>query len=153
MSKLDDFLINFIIPHEAVYARGHYGDNNHIIIECVPGDDGGRTYAGIDEASHPHFDFEHPTLEKALEVYREEFTKYHSDSLPDPLCWPFFNCQINCGFSRARRILAKSKTAQEFLENQEQFYKDLVIAHPRLQKFIRGWLQRTKDLREYLRLS
>jgi lysozyme family protein len=142
--------ITFILKWECVFARGHYGDYNHVICENVAGDDGGVTYAGIDKSSHPHFNFAHPTLDAAKDVYFSEWTSEGIEAMSDKLGEAYFNCAVNCGLGRAKQFKAKATDASAFIDEQEGFYKRLAAARPSLKKFLAGWLNRTTDLRKYL---
>jgi len=144
--------ITFILSHECVFAKGHYGDYARVICENVPGDSGGTTFAGIDKASHPHFDFQHPTLEAAKAVYFSEWQAEGIESMEAALGECFFNCAVNCGIGRARKIHLKAKDAISFIDAQEAFYRSLVANRPSLKKFLNGWMNRTSDLRKYLNL-
>jgi len=143
--------IPFILEHECVYSKGHYGDLNHIIIEDVPGDSGGRTFAGIDESSHPNFNFEHPTLEAAEEVYFAEWTKQGIEDLPANFGESFFDCSVNAGLGRSLKIVkASGRDWRKFNSERILFYRRLAAARPSLRKFLKGWIQRVTDLNDYL---
>lgn len=137
----------FVLRWECVYNK-----SGNIITENVKDDAGKRTFAGIDEASHPHFDYVNPTLEKAMAVYWQEWQKFDCEHYPFPLGEVFFNCTVNCGIGRANKILALSKDARVFLNEQEAFYKRLVAAKPKLKKFLNGWINRIRDLRVFLNI-
>ena len=148
-----EFTSKFIIPHEIVYAKGHYGDVNFGVVENVPGDVGGTTYDGIDKASHPKFDFTHPTLQAALAQYWEEFLAYECDKLPAPLCWVYQDCCVNNGYGAAKKILLQTTDAKEFINLRIAKYKSIAAHNAGDQKFLKGWLARMSDLSSYLKLS
>lgn len=151
--ELKKFLLEFMIPAEAVYAKGHNGDNNYIIIENVAGDSGGRTYAGIDETSHPDFDFGNPSLDKALAVYEEEWITDGCDKMSAPFSYVFFDCCVNAGIGRAKKIAAKTgQNASKFLDERKAFYIRLADSKPSLKKFKTGWCNRVQNIRTYLHL-
>jgi len=122
--------------------------------ENDPDDPGGETNFGIDKRSHPDVDIQHLTKEGAMEIYwREYWVKYGCEWHAEPLGEVFFNACVNCGVGRARAILAATPaphTASAFLEEQAAFYRRLVTARPGLQKFLKGWLNRTEDLRRFV---
>jgi len=97
------------------------------------------------------------TRDKATEIYwREYWVKYECEWLSEPLGEVFFNACVNCGSGRARALLKASSvphTAAGFLDGQEAFYRRLAAARPSLQKFVKGWLNRTEDLRRIVGLG
>ena len=147
------FTTKFVIPHEAVYAKGHYGDNNYIIVENVEGDAGGLTYAGIDKASHPNFDYVHPTVDKAIAAYWIDFVDCGCKALAIPLCWVYFDCCVNNGLSASKKLLAQTNDPHKFNDLRIARYHSIVDNHPNDVKFLRGWLNRVADLNTYLKLS
>lgn len=146
--------IPFIFAHECVFAHGHGGDYRYVIPENVAGDSGGVTKWGIDKSGHPNLSTEqikNLTLEQATSIYYGEWQRYNCDHYAAGLAEAFFNCCVNCGESRANRILAKGiHTGEAFLDEQEAFYRRLADARPSLEKFLTGWLARTNDLRNWI---
>ena len=121
--------------------------------ENVSGDPGGPTHFGIDSASHPGVNVRTLTKQDATEIYFQEWIRNQCEALPQGLGEVYFNACVNCGPGRANRILhdpAYSHTATGFLDGQEAFYRRLVAARPALTKFLKGWLNRTTDLRKFL---
>jgi len=118
-----------------------------------PEDPGGETKFGIDKRSHPDVDIRHLTKEQATEIYwRAYWVKYGCEWLEQPLGEVFFNACVNCGPARARLLLQGLPipwAAGPFLDGQEAFYRRLAAARPPLQKFLKGWLNRTADLRRF----
>jgi hypothetical protein len=146
-------ILKFIFQWECVFKRGHDQDYDYVTWEDVSGDPGGVTKWGVDQRSHPDLDIKNLTQEQATEVYYKGYwLKYGCDNLADKLGEAYFNCCVNCGFGRAKKILEKSKTAAEFMDNQEAFYRGLVDSKPAFSKFLKGWLNRTGDLRKFLKL-
>jgi len=117
-----------------------------------PDDPGGETHYGIDKRSHPDVDIKSLTREAAQRIYWEDYwVKNDCESRSFPLGEVFFNACVNCGAGRARKLLVSSATsAGEFLDNQEAFYHRLVESRPTLRKYLKGWLNRTTDLRKVL---
>jgi hypothetical protein len=64
--------IAFILPHEEEFARGYWGDERFVVVENVPGDDGGLTKYGIDEESHPDVDIANLTRDQAIAIYAKD---------------------------------------------------------------------------------
>ena len=77
--------IEFILPHENDYARGHWGDAAFVITEHVSGDNGGATKYGIDSASHPGINIDALTRPAAIAIYHAEWLSHTLDSLPEKL--------------------------------------------------------------------
>lgn len=122
--------------------------------ENDPDDPGGETNFGIDKRSHPGVDIQRLTPTQATEIYwRDYWVKNGCEWHAPPLGEVFFNACVNCGPGRARTLLQATPaphTASAFLDQQEAFYRRLATARPPLQKFIKGWLNRTGDLRRWI---
>lgn len=118
--------------------------------EDDPSDPGGATRYGIDQRSHPNVDIRHLTEQEAMDIYWNEYwIKCGCDHMDWPMSFIWFNCCVNCGIGRAQKILKISgKDPRKFLDEQEDFYRRLVQDRPRSQKFLKGWLNRTQDLRK-----
>lgn len=117
--------------------------------ENDPDDPGGATRYGIDQRSHPEEDIRNLTAARASEIYwREYWQKYSCAEYRTPLDWILFNACVNCGWSRARKLLKESGAdPRKFLDAQDAFYRRLADARPSSRKFLKGWLRRTADLR------
>src|SRR6202007_182545 len=83
--------IAFVLPHEEEFARGHWGDENFVVSEHVPGDAGGTTKWGIDAASHPGVDVDDLTRDQAITIYNEEWKWRNMDALPEKLAVAMFD--------------------------------------------------------------
>lgn len=150
------FTRGFIFPHECVYAKGHHGDLAHVVTENVDGDPGGLTKWGIDQASHPKVDIAHLDQRQAELIYWDRYWSPASPSLDESgegVGEVIMNCRVNCGMGRATKIIARlpTLTASGFLDEQEAFYRRLVGQSPCYGKFLNGWINRTQDLRKYLK--
>lgn len=118
-----------------------------------PDDPGGTTKFGIDKRSHPQEDIKNLTLERAREIYFVEYWQAGGcEKLPAKLGEVVFNCRVNCGPGRVAKILAITKDASGFVDEQEAFYRRLAAARPKSQKYLKGWLNRTRALRKRLGL-
>ena len=116
-----------------------------------PDDPGGETHFGIDRRSHPGVDIRNLTRDGAQAIYwREYWRRFDCERHAKPLGEVFFNACVNCGAGRARKLLVEAGTADGFLDAQEAFYRRLVEARPVLKKFLKGWLNRTADLRRWI---
>ena len=125
------------------------------VYENDPNDAGGATKYGIDQRSHPNVNIKNLTAEEATDIYWSEYwIKFACDHMDWPMNFIFFNCCVNCGFSRAHKILKLSgDNGSKFLKEQEAFYKRLVDQKPSTKIYLKGWLNRTKDLRKVCVLS
>lgn len=90
--------IQFVLPHEDAYARGHWGDPNFVVTENVDGDAGGLTKYGIDAAGNPGVDIANLTQDGAVAIYRARYWDAHNlDALPDKLAICAFDTYVNGG--------------------------------------------------------
>jgi len=168
--------LEFVLKHETVYAKGHYGDMKFAVSENVSGDAGGLTKFGIDQRSHPNIDIENLTVDQASDIYRDE---YWEGNRCDEMPWPvnavhFDNC-VNMGAKQAVKLLQRTvgshddgvygpatriamkaackvrgaeTVALQICSHKKDFYEKLVKQKPHLEKFKNGWLNRTNNLRE-----
>lgn len=120
-----------------------------ILVENDSADPGGRTFCGLDERSHPKLKFDRLTPRDVCEEYlRGYWIKNECEKLTEPLSSYFYNACVNCGAGRAKKLMTLSKgDAENFLEEQGEFYKGLVQQKPKLRIFLRGWLNRLFELR------
>jgi lysozyme family protein len=142
LSKRFDAMMPFIFKWE-----GETYEND-------PDDPGGPTKYGIDSRSHPGVDIRRLTKEDASAIYYKDYwLRYRCEGYAFKLGECIFNCAVNCGIGRVNKILATgAKTATDFLDEQEAFYRRLVVARPKSQKYLKGWLNRTNALRRLLAL-
>ena len=118
-----------------------------------PDDPGGETNYGIDRRSHPNVDIKNLTRDDARQIYWIEYwVKHRCGEYEAPLGEVFFNACVNCGPGRALKILRTHRTAPDYLDEQEAYYRRLVKATPGSQKFLKGWLNRTRDFRSFLKI-
>jgi len=112
-TKMNDFerSLKFVLEHETVFAKGHYGDYAHAITECEPGDNGGRTRFGLDLASHPELadTLDTMTVEDAGLVYKREYwERAHCYEMPWPLCQVQFDGAVNTGIGQQMKFLQRA---------------------------------------------
>ena len=157
-----DLIIPFVLKWETVFAKGHDGDYKYAVIEKDPDDEGNYvngklvgTKFGIDARSHPEINLKELDVEGAKEIYLKDYwEKFKCESYLYPLGEIIFNCAVNCGFGRVKKILATGvETGDSFLDEQEDFYRRLAAAKPTNQKFLKGWLNRVDALRAHLNLQ
>lgn len=116
-------------------------------------DPGGATKFGIDQRSHPTVDIRNLTKGQALEIYWQEWLADGCESKGSPFAEVFFNCAVNMGLGRAKQFDEKvqGEDARGFLDQQEAYYHRLAEGR-RFRKFLKGWLNRTTDLRRRFNL-
>jgi len=122
----------------------------NVIAEHDPDDPGGLTKYGIDKAAHPNVDVANLTEPQARAIYLQEWNASGADKMANGFGEVYFNASVNCGKGRADRLKKISTSAQNFLDNQEDFYRRLVAARSSLSKFLKGWLNRTTALRKFI---
>lgn len=140
-----------------------------------PYDSGGVTKYGISAKGTglPPEKIKSLTESEAIEIYR---TNYYNpskcDRLPDRLQESFFDCVVNCGASRAIKILQKSANSKNSKDRQiivdgrigdktikavsnleverfkafrARYYCDLVAKKPKNERFFYGWFMRALE--------
>ena len=143
------------------------------VLEHVPGDRGGLTKYGVDQASHPHVNIAALTLDQAGQIYHdEEWTRCRCEDLPELLAIAVFDFAMVSGMAPAIRKLqtalgvkadgfigpktiAAGKASNEsvvsaYLTLREDYFHAVVQAHPDDRQFLHGWLNRNAALRQYL---
>lgn len=138
-NRFEDFM-PFIFEWEGGY------DND-------PDDPGGETKYGIDKRSHPKEDIKNLTKERAKQIYWDSYwVPAGCEDMPLGMGEVVMNCRVNCGPGRVTQLLSSSSSASGFVDAQEAFYRRLVAARPKSQKYLKGWLNRTNALRKWLNL-
>lgn len=168
--------LKFVLEHETVYAKGHYGDMDFAVTENEDNDPGGLTKFGIDQRSHPDIDIEDLTVDTASLIYKREYwDAAHCYELPWPVSQVHFDASVNCGIGQATKFLQRTvgvyddgawgpntkrassefidergakATAIDLCDQRERFYRNLVDQKPRFHRFLEGWLNRVSDLRK-----
>lgn len=110
-------------------------------------DPGGATKFGIDQRSHPGVNIRQLTEEQAFEIYSKEWDAAGCNDMPSPKAEVFFDTAVNMGLGMAREFNNPDATAYAMLQQRDGFYRSLAKRRPVMQKFLRGWLNRTADLR------
>jgi lysozyme family protein len=169
--------INFVLPHEEEFARGHWGDENYVIAEHDPHDPGGATKFGIDQRSHPNIDIEHLTRDQAIAIYYQEWRFYHIFLLPERIAIAQFDVRVNGGHAvawlqrainavghlslkvdgvlgpatiNAANTVNETPVLRYFINERDQRFAALAADNANFASFLKGWLQRDRDLRAYL---
>lgn len=74
--------------------------------ENDPHDPGGLTRYGISQKAYPNLDIKNLTLDAAKQLYQRDYwTPCHCDDLPTALAIATFDCAVNQGQGKARRLL------------------------------------------------
>jgi lysozyme family protein len=133
--------IGFVIDHEGT------------TYENDPDDPGGATKYGIDQRSHPNVDIKSLSEEEAKAIYYSEWQADRCESLAVKLGESHFDACVNCGSGRSSKFLAASHNdPSKYNDERESFYHRLAAARPISAKFLRGWLRRVSDLRQFLNI-
>lgn len=168
--------LQFVLEHETVFVKGHYGDMEYAVSENEEDDDGGLTKFGIDQRSHPEVDIENLTVEEAGLIYKRQYWETaHCYELPYPLNQVQFDGAVNVGVGQQTKFLQRAVgvnadgawgpntkratmeaitdlgaqvVAMHICDQREAFYRGLVDKRPALGRFLNGWLNRLSDLRK-----
>jgi lysozyme family protein len=175
-SYSDKFLraIDFILPHEEAFARGHWGDENFVVAENVKGDHGGCTKYGIDASSHPGVDIANLGRAEAIDIYWKEWGKYNIEALPTKMAIAQFDVRVNGGPAakwlqrtlneveganlKVDGVIGQQTLAAAFRCDEDAFCRYFItlrdqrfeaIAKGSLAKFLEGWYKRDRDLERF----
>lgn len=113
------------------------------------------------------------TLEDAKEIYKRDFWDVlRCEEIPEIYRYPLFSCAVNCGCKRAARFFQRAllvivdgivggatiKAARvyrdqiglldDFYAEWRNYYEALVEANPTLSVYLRGWLNRIKEVKK-----
>ena len=113
-------------------------------------DPGGETQWGISARSYPDLDISKITIEQAKELYRKDYWNKVAKGTYDDLDMCAMDCAVNCGVGRTQRWLTTCKTWHELLAKREEHYRNISVKNPALKKYLKGWLNRTEALRQFL---
>ena len=182
MSHAFDQAIEFVLPHEEEFARGHWGDEKFVIAEHDPDDPGGTTKYGIDARSHQGVDIENLTRDQAIAIYAQEWQAHNLDAIPERLAIAMFDVWVNGGSAvkwlqsainlypppgvkwlapdgvmgpktvAAANACDQDKVINAFLLERDGRFQWLA-SKGGMSKYLGGWLQRDRDLRAYLRAN
>lgn len=139
--------------------------------ENDPNDSGGLTKFGISQKAYPNLDIANLTKEAAIELYRKDYWNPCScDDLPYPLCLCVFDCAVNQGVSKSKRLLQMalgvdvdgiigpktlSAAAKITMGRTKKLmalrigeYARLMVANPNLLVFSTNWFYRVLSVAE-----
>lgn len=146
--RCNDFVTRFVLKWECSWPQDKTGQ-----LTNDKNDPGGITRWGIDKRAHPNVDVANLTFEGALAIYAAEWDAEGCESMPPKVGEAFFDAAVNCGMRRARQFMEKSPDAEGMVDKREAFYHRLVVANIKLRRYLSGWLNRTRDLKEFLKLA
>jgi hypothetical protein len=145
--RFTTFTTGFVLKWECDWPSDKSGQ-----LSNDPNDPGGTTKFGIDKASHPGVDVANLTINGALSIYFLEWTADGCGAMAPSMGEVFFDAAVNCGVSRAKQF-AFGGDALSSVVAREAFYRRLATARPNLARYLKGWLDRTEDLKKFLALS
>jgi hypothetical protein len=144
----DDFdkSMDFIFKWEGGYS-------NH------PDDNGGATNMGItkDRAEKHGYTVDQITKEIATEIYYSDYwLAAGCDKFQYPLSMACMNTAVNSGVGKAvefNGLIGDGDVREEaiaYAQRQEDYYHDIVSRKPDQETFLKGWLNRSKDLQRFI---
>ena len=124
-------------------------------------DPGGETKFGISKRAYPDVDIKSLTRQEAELIYKRDYwDKIGADKMDKQLSIVCFDSAVNCGVGRVKSWLAElnekesqaegRRSSTWMIQRRIQYYKTIVEKKPALQKFLKGWLNRTNDLSKYI---
>lgn len=148
-----EYAIDFTIPAEVGHDLDGGGYTND------PTDPGGETKYGIAKHSHPDVDIKNLTLDQAKAIYFDEYwLRNRCDTMSLGLSVAYFDTCVNLGGGRAWGLLVDSRASQSMddlaavsllLNERRDYYTDLVNKRSVMGKYLKGWLSRVEQLRDY----
>jgi lysozyme family protein len=113
-------------------------------------DRGGETKYGISKRWHPDEDIKNLTIERAKEIYLDEYwNPCKCDNLEFPMDCIVFDTAINMGVGTAKAMLKKcNDNPYTYLDLRKQRYDDIVVRNPTQKRFINGWYNRLAHLQD-----
>lgn len=134
-------------------------------------DKGGMTYKGICRKYYPKLkiwnkidkllkeDFTSKEINEALknedmteiyDVYRKDYwDKCDCDNRQTPIDIIVFDTAVNMGVSRANEFLKITKRPIAYLQQRINYYKLIVEKNPTQSKFLKGWINRVRNLCDF----
>lgn len=132
-----------------------------------PKDSGGETKFGISKRAYPNEDIKNLTIERAKEIYYQDYWKPLNLHLLNSgfLAIHVFDMAVNAGrktavkmlqriikttvdgaigFNTARAANNTVGVVENYIIARENYYKNLVIKRPKNAKFLKGWLNRVE---------
>ena len=151
--------IPFIISHEVVFRRGHFGDYNFVVTERDKNDPGGTTRFGIDFGEHQHAPWnmtedqiDKLTLPEAQEIYFKHWQIDGCEGMPPKMGELVFNCATMSGLLQARKILAREPSPGGFARDELRVFDLIVQRRPASREYLKGWKDRIYDEVKFLNI-
>jgi len=132
-----DKIIEFTLDYEGGYVKDL-------------ADLGGETKYGISKRAYPHEDIAGMTIERATELYKRDYWD-RLNIEDDVMHMVAFDTAVNIGVKRTTAFLNGCPSANDLITRREEYYNNLAIKRPSMKKFLRGWLNRTRALREFIK--
>jgi lysozyme family protein len=165
--------LRFCLQWECAYEE----DGVTIRCENVPGDSGGLTFAGVDQASHPCFPYDNPhTFDVVCAYLQDGWKPMHASEIGFPAGAVAANFAINMGVGAAVQLLQEALDAQTQVNIDGKLgpatlgavkrvnlnrlahdidsaadarYRRIACTHPVKRKFLAGWLARDAALERW----
>jgi hypothetical protein len=149
--------IPFIIKHEVVFQRGHFGDYAYVVTENDKNDPGSTTRFGIDYGEHQHSpwnmakqDINKLTLPEAQAIYFRHWNLDGCEGMPPKIGEAYFNCCTMSGIGQAKKIISRQKSVEGFLKDELNVFDMIVARRPAANEYLRGWKARIYDEAKFL---
>jgi len=151
-------IIEKVLEHEGGYVND-------------PTDLGGETKYGITKRFYPKVDIKNLTIEKAKQIYKDDYwDKNRIESVPQELWHIFFDMCVNMGRRTAVKILQRAANSkgrgidedgglgpatckalkginiERVRAYRVKYYVDLINAKPEQEKFYFGWFRRAIEV-------
>ena len=169
--------MSFVMAAECEFDHGFQDDYDHVRTENVPGDNGGRTKYGIDQASHPRIDIANLTMNDAVGLYlTEDWIPGNCDAYPAGYGEFLCDVRLNGGHgpqmvqqglntlgagllvdgwlgshSVAAMLHYGDAGVTASLARRDAFYQYLADNHPNDMQFLNGWENRDAALAAWLK--
>lgn len=118
-----------------------------------PSDPGGETKFGISKRAYPHLNIRKLTIDQAKKIYKKDY--WDAAGCKDmkwPLSCVVFDMAVNMGVSRGTRFYKEvGDDPTALIDRRELYYQRLAKQKPKFQKFLNGWFNRTRALRDYIK--
>lgn len=155
-TRFSKFTQEFILKWECDWPSDKSGQYSN-----DPDDPGGPTKFGIDLTATAQMypkegwnaaKIKALTIDQALRIYKDKYWDAHGlDSISSPMAECRYNSWVNGGKPTLWSQQCEGD-ARKYISLMEQYYRNLASARPKLEKYLKGWLNRSEDLRKYLNL-
>lgn len=107
-------ILPFTLHEEGGYSKDRNDPGNWTGGKVGAGVFKGTKY-GIAANSHPNLDIKNLTLDQACNIYWNEYMPAWCRDLDPALCMVIFDCNVNCGSGKGRKVLAVAQKASGLL--------------------------------------